>query len=179
MDKSPHRFRKALAASGLFAPLPLRTSLTRADLEHYAIAWLMACEIAQHSPATRQARRSLLDEVLWFMTYSCTDTCGPQEVRQFLSYVGHGHECPGGRWGNPRMTKPVRPRTVQTYFGNLKTFFVWVIEQRGLEPVMHCRRFSGREASDCATASSSIAASSSAAGVSVSAARWDASTIVL
>ena len=55
------------------------------------------------------------------------------ELRQFLAYLNKGHEEPGGRFGNPQLTHPVRPRTVKDYHSHLRTFFRWLVEEGGIE----------------------------------------------
>lgn len=70
---------------------------------------------------------------MWFLKQNELPTCGTLELRQFLAYVSRGHESPGGRWGNPLMTKPVRPRTVHTYHGHLRTLFRWLIQEGIIE----------------------------------------------
>jgi integrase/recombinase XerD len=105
------------------------------ELEIAVEGWLLDCDIRQHSGRTLEARRALTTKLLWFLRYKRQTACGTHQLRQFLGHVTRGHEEQGGRWGDagdpnkPRATKPVRPRTVQTYHGHLRTFFRWMVAE--------------------------------------------------
>jgi site-specific recombinase XerD len=71
----------------------------------------------------------LLKKLEWFLTDREKETCSTLELREFLAYVRNGHLEPGGRWGNPHSTRPVRPRTVRDYHGHLRTFFKWLVRE--------------------------------------------------
>jgi site-specific recombinase XerD len=66
-----------------------------------------------------------VDRFLWFLEYRKAKNCGKQELRQFFAYLSNGHH-DGGRWGNKRFNKPLRPATVRTYFEHLRAFFSWL-----------------------------------------------------
>ncbi len=101
-------------------------------LSRCADGWLMSGDIDQHSQRTLGARRDIVNKLLWFLKAKNLTTCGTHELRQYFHYVTHGHKEPGGRWGNSRMTKPVRPRTVHTYHGHLRTLFRWIVTEGDL-----------------------------------------------
>ncbi|HZT41462.1 MAG TPA: tyrosine-type recombinase/integrase [Chthonomonadaceae bacterium] len=122
MNNRAPRFAKTDAAS-----------VTVNDLERYAEGWLLAGEIDQHSSRTLDSRRSILNKLLWFLRQKELSCCGTMELRQFLAYLTNGHKEEGGRWGNAQQTRPVRPRTVHTYHGHLRTFFRWIVSEDGLE----------------------------------------------
>lgn len=142
MTTSPHRFQKTLHKSGpskygsgpdrVLAPAP-RIALSPAELSYYADGWLVDCEIRQHSVSTLTTRRMTIRNLLWLLRLRERACCGTAELREFFTYLLHGHKDAGGRWGNPQQTRPVRPRTVDTYHGHLGTFFAWVIAQGGLD----------------------------------------------
>jgi integrase len=92
-------------------------------------SWLLACDINQHSARTMEEWRGALGKFLWFLRQQDVPQCGTHEVRRFLHYLTHGHEEPGGRWGNPRMTRPVAPGTVKTYHKILRAFFNWLVAE--------------------------------------------------
>ena len=132
MTNRPHRFQKTLTKSvPTVAPAPpaVVNFLSLDQLTYYGHGWLVDCEIRQHSPATRATRRLILDKLLWYLRSQALSCCGTSELRGFFSYLINGHTEDGGRWGNPQMTRPIRPRTVDTYHGHLRTFFSWVIAQ--------------------------------------------------
>jgi site-specific recombinase XerD len=117
MQNLPHSFTKT------------DSDLDVAKLIRYAERWLMSGDIDQHSQRTLGSRRDIVDKLLWFLKHKNLTTCGTHELRQFLAYLTHGHTKPGGRWGNPHMTKPVHPRTVHTYHGHLRTLFRWIVAE--------------------------------------------------
>ncbi|MGI4788211.1 MAG: tyrosine-type recombinase/integrase, partial [Janthinobacterium lividum] len=132
MTNRPHRFQKTLPKSGATAAPAQVASLSLDQLTYYANGWLVDCEIRQHSPATRATRRLILDKLLWHLRRSGSQACGTSELRLFFSYLINGHKEDGGRWGNPQMSRPIRPRTVDTYHGHLRTFFQWTLTQGAL-----------------------------------------------
>jgi integrase/recombinase XerD len=109
------------------------SALSLSELETAAEQWLLDGKLRNHSPRTSEARRELTEKLLWFLNEKGFARCGLEEVRGFLAHVQTGHEEPGGRWGNARMTRKVKPRTAETYFSNLSTFFLWCMEDGRLE----------------------------------------------
>lgn len=113
-------------------PLSSASSEAHLDLsilERFAEGWLLDGEIRQHSPQTNAVRRIVIQKLLWFLKDREYPACGTQELRQFLAYLTRGHNDEGGRWGNPQLTRPVRPRTVKDYHGHLRTFFRWIVTE--------------------------------------------------
>jgi site-specific recombinase XerC len=47
--------------------------------------------------------------------------------REFLQYVSHGHEEPGGRWGNPQQKRPVKPATLAMFHCELRALANWMV----------------------------------------------------
>lgn len=107
-------------------------ALSLASLERYADGWFLSGEISQHSESTLATRRLMVRNLLWFLRHKGYASCSLMELRAFLAYLTNGHKEPGGRWGNPRMTRPVKPRTVKDYHGHLRTLFRWIVEEGGL-----------------------------------------------
>src|SRR2546428_297012 len=103
------------------------TSISTADLERHAQDWLLDGQIRQLSKRTLEARSFLVQKLVWFLKQREAATCGTPELRGFLAYLSTGHTTGNGRWDNPQMTRGVRPRTIQTYHGNLKTFFRFLV----------------------------------------------------
>ena len=103
-------------------------SLPVAQLKRIVSSYLLMGDVAQHSNATTTARRDLLAKLIWFLENKNLDECDRHALVSFLSYVRHGHEEPGGRWGNPRMTRPTKPRTAKNYHSILRAFFSWCVE---------------------------------------------------
>ena len=104
-------------------------AISVADLERYGQSWLYENDYSQHSKTTLAIRRFLISKLIWFLHYKNHAECGLLQLREFMAYCSKGHEEPGGRWGNPQMTRPVRPRTVHTYHGHLRTFFRWLVKE--------------------------------------------------
>jgi len=108
---------------------PIQDAVTVADITGHLQDWLMDGQFRQHSPRTRECRENLQQKLLWFLQRENADTCGISQLRGFLAHVASGHEEPSGRWGNPRMNKPVRPATVHSYYRELRVFFNWLVEE--------------------------------------------------
>jgi site-specific recombinase XerD len=107
----------------------MRTS----DLQRFADGWIIAGEIARHSERTSSSRRQICRCLFWFLRRQGFDTCGVTELRGFFVYLIRGHKDPGGRWGNPQLTKPVKDRTVKDYHTSLRTLFRWIIAEGALD----------------------------------------------
>jgi site-specific recombinase XerD len=108
-------------------------ALGLAELKSLAANWLLDCEIREVSRNTIATRRLLLDKLVWFLRREGLTVCDTAALRGFLHYVRVAHEEQGGRWGNPRLKKPLRPRTLQTYFVHLKTFFAFAVAEGAVE----------------------------------------------
>jgi hypothetical protein len=91
------------------APQEVRDSLPVADLPTQIDSWLLAGDISRHSPRTLETRRERMNSLVWFLNHREYEVCGLTELRAFFHYLNHGHKEPGGRWGNPRCTRPVTP----------------------------------------------------------------------
>lgn len=118
------------------APLSAKNAedtLTYERLDYVARGWLLDCEIQQMSNRTLSSRRDVTEKLAWFLRLKRLDQCGPLEVRAFLLYLTRSHEEPGGRWGNPRETKPLKPATIVSYFNILRTLFNHAVESGDLE----------------------------------------------
>jgi integrase/recombinase XerD len=104
-------------------------SIPTSKIEIYARDWISDCEYQQLSPCTLDIRRFVLEKLLWFQRDRGHETCGLSELRQFLAHATNGHTTEAGRWGDPRSRKPLRPRTIHTYYGHLRTFFEWLVSE--------------------------------------------------
>ena len=100
-----------------------------AELSRHIEDWLIDGTISEHSPRTLEVRRHAMDKFLWFLREHGYAACSLCEIRRFFAYLQTGHLEPGGRWGNPHQTKPLRPVTVQTFHKHLRTFFNWLVKQ--------------------------------------------------
>ena len=98
-----------------------------ADLPRMVESWLLHCDINRHSERTIESRRERMGRFQWFVRFREYESCGLPELRAFFHYLNHGHKEPGGRWGNPRMTKPLSSGRVKSYHSTLRTFFLWLV----------------------------------------------------
>ncbi|SRR5258708_4144143 len=98
------------------------SALSPADVQRYADGWLLSGEIDQHSHRTLDSRRSIIQKLLWFLQQKEIAQCDTLALWRFLAYLTNGHKDGRGRWDNPQLTRPVRPRTFHTYHGHLRTF---------------------------------------------------------
>jgi len=114
-------------------------SIPAAELLQLGQGWLLDGEIRQLSKRTLEARRFLVEKLLWFLRQREYPACGTHELRAFLAYLSTSHETEDGRWGkagDPLVTsarRPVKARTVQTYFGNLRTLFRYLVAEGAIE----------------------------------------------
>jgi len=121
MQKTAHPFPKSEVAIGL------------AELDRYAKGWLLDSEIRQLSPGTLASRRLVVEKLLWFLRQQELSTCGTMELRQFLAYLTNSHESEGGRWGNDRRRRRMRPSSIGMYYGRLRTLFRFLVDEGILE----------------------------------------------
>ncbi len=115
------------------AQASLRVSVPVELIERYVEDWISEAEYLQRSPATVTGKKDALAKFLWWLHRQHCDECSTRELRHFLAYVGNGHLQPGGRWGNPQLTKAASPRTVQYYFNYLRGFFRWMLSENLIE----------------------------------------------
>ncbi len=95
--------------------------------------WLFEGECLNHSLNTIKGKRDVCQKLIWFLRQRNLDECGISEIRQFIAYVRNGHLEPGGRWGNPRLTKPASARTIKYYFVYLDGLFRWAVKEEQLQ----------------------------------------------
>jgi site-specific recombinase XerD len=107
----------------------LPVALTIPELERHAQDWLFDGEYRNHAQTTIAGKRDVIKKLIWFLSTRQLQQCGVAELRQFLAYVANGHTDPNGRWGNPNLKKPVRPRTVKYYYVYLKGLFRWLVAE--------------------------------------------------
>ena len=104
-------------------------------------SFLMAGDIAQHTPRTLASRRERLSRLHWFLRLKEYPNCGLPELRAFFHYLNHGHK-DGGRWGNSthkNTVKPLSPGRVKAFHSTFRTFFNWLVEE-GVLPATPMKR---------------------------------------
>jgi site-specific recombinase XerD len=103
------------------------------ELPYWIEQWLLEGECRLQSPRTHETRRIFLKNLRWFLEQRDMAMCGPSELRQFFAYLAHGHKEPGGRWGQGRHNKPLRPVSIKDYHWCLRAFFGWLHENDVIE----------------------------------------------
>ena len=98
-------------------------TLTVSEIAGLTEGWMLDGEIRQLTRRTLEVRKRFIGKFLWFLCHRGFEHVGTPELRALLAYVSRGHEEPGGRWGNPRLTDPVRPRTVESWYDFLHAFY--------------------------------------------------------
>lgn len=99
------------------------------ELERFMADYLLDCDYRFQSPATIRTRKVFFRNLIWFLQHRERPTCGTPELRQFFHYLTHGHEEPGGRFGNPALKQPVRPVTTKDYWVNFNCLFNWLVQE--------------------------------------------------
>ena len=99
------------------------------ELLRQAEGWYLDGEYRQYSKGTVDLRRIILTKFFWYLTHKKIALVSSTEIKMFLAYVGNDHTDEGGRWGNDRFLGKARPRTVQLYYANLKTFFLYLMKE--------------------------------------------------
>ncbi len=105
-------------------PVTLLRTLTR--------SYLLDCDMNRHSERTTTARRDLLAKLAWFLDREGITLLDVHALRAFFHHVTHGHEEPGGRWGNPHMSRAASAGTLATYFRYLRAFLNWCVKEGAL-----------------------------------------------
>src|SRR5262249_35445463 len=78
---------------------------------------------SDRSARTLKSRKDILHHLVWFLKRRQFADCGLPELRAFFLYLQKAHLEPGGRWDNPTETRPLKPGTIKTYYGLLRSFF--------------------------------------------------------
>ncbi len=108
-------------------------SLARQELSRLADDWLLDGQFRLHSSHTVATRRIFIKNLLWFLEHRGHGQCGPTELKHFFVYRSSGHQEAEGRWGNPRLEKPLRSISVKDYFVNLAFMFDWIVSEGYLD----------------------------------------------
>lgn len=112
---------------------PMPDGVLSSQVKALGEAWILAGEIARHSPTTITARRGMIDRLCWFLNDRNLETCDTNALRLLFKHVLDGYKEPGGRWGNPKYRRPATPGTSATYDRILRTFFTWLVEEGEIE----------------------------------------------
>jgi site-specific recombinase XerD len=112
---------------------PVTDGVLSRQIKTLGESWILAGDIARHSPATLSARRGVIDRLCWFLEMYEIAFCDAHALRRFFKHVADGHKEPGGRWGKPQNTRPNSPGTSATYDRILRTFFTWLIAEGEIE----------------------------------------------
>jgi site-specific recombinase XerD len=112
-------------------PVARQVSIAVSSLRSLVEEYLLDCEYRQHRPHTVDNNRCFFRNFFWYLEHQNYQTCGGQEVKMFLHYLGQ-EPARGGRFGNPKLITRVRPITIRTYHRCLSTFFKWLVEEEVL-----------------------------------------------
>lgn len=143
MDNYSRSLKKArsLAQRAEFTRHIPKSSLSRSSLVRLYTAWRRDCQIAQHSPRTLDNCKKVFNLLLWFLDDTGQIECGTEQLREFFSYMSEpdaATENGTGRWGESvamrkAAGRALKPLSVLTYFGRLRAFFNWCVEQHELD----------------------------------------------
>jgi site-specific recombinase XerD len=115
-------------------PLPtFGACLAADDVARHLSGWLLDSEYRNLSARTVDSRRMVADKLLWYLRRHGLATCGPAEIRAFLTYVAKGGSGAEGRWGTGRPARPIKSSTPTTYFARLRSFFNFLLDEGAIE----------------------------------------------
>ena len=97
------------------------------DLVQYLEDWNLDSHLQLHTSQGQRSRKQRIEKFFWFLQYRGIVEVGKTEIKEFFRYCNEGHLEPGGRWGNPRMTTPMRATSVCGYHRILKAFFNYLV----------------------------------------------------
>jgi hypothetical protein len=98
---------RALVSENCQTALPIPE--LRANIEE----WLADCEYRNHSPRTVEVRQLFTRNLLWWLDHVGHEECGTTQLKQFFLYLRNSYEEQGGRWGNPKLTKPLTSTSIK------------------------------------------------------------------
>jgi len=50
-----------------------------------------------------------------------------------MQYLATGHQEPSGRWGNPYVTEPMRPVSMDAFYRVLRAWFNWLVKDGAID----------------------------------------------
>lgn len=108
-----------------------KTSATISVAEYHDLAreWIIDGELRHLSGRTISERREILDKFFWFLDQQGLETVAVRELKKFFHYLHTGHEEPGGRFGNPRLTKALRPISLKGWHVVLSAWHRWMVSE--------------------------------------------------
>ncbi len=107
--------------------------LSVSELKDYLEDWNLESQLRQHTPQSILSRKDRIGKFFWFLEHKNFQSVGVAELRAFFLYCAEGHLEQGGRWGNPTLTTPMRPISVQGYHRIIKAFFNYLVNEEILE----------------------------------------------
>jgi site-specific recombinase XerD len=96
------------------------------ELRALAEDWILDGELQQLSTKTLSERRLIFQKLFWFIDREGCQAVGTRELKAFFRHLSQGHTEPGGRFGNPALTKPLRPVSLKGWYTVLAAWFRWL-----------------------------------------------------
>ena len=109
------------------------SGITIAELNSFVADWLLESELQQVAKPTLATRKDFLGKLCWFLLHKEKTHVGPIELKSFLLYLSNGHLEEGGRFGIPKLIKPLKPISIHGYFRVMRGFFNWLCEEELIE----------------------------------------------
>lgn len=113
--------------------MSVQVTIQTEKLRQFFEEYMDESEMRLYASRTLENRRLFIGNFFWFLEHRGFTECGVEQIRQFFRYLAHGHEEPGGRFGQKHLNRPVRPVTMRDYYNCLRPFFEWIV-QRGRIP---------------------------------------------
>lgn len=112
------------AGDSLHSKIPVQ------DLREYLEDWNFESRLRQHTAQSFRSRQARISKFFWFLQHRDIKAVGLEELKSFFNYlINEGHLEPMGRWGNPKMTTPMRAVSVCGYHRILKAFFNFLVNE--------------------------------------------------
>ena len=97
--------------------------MERKELQSFIEDFLLDAQLKNLSKHTLTIRKDFLEKFVWFLEKREFTHVSPTEIKSFLLYLQNGHLDEGGRFGNPKLTAPLKTVSINGYFRVLRSFF--------------------------------------------------------
>lgn len=120
------------------------STISRERILALSQSYLLDNQARGHSARTLDQARWVLEKLAWWLETFQHDSLSSDTLRGWLTYVRTAHTRPEGRWGQPGAVweprrgnqaarTPASSRSLKNYWGILRTWLRWCVEQGEIE----------------------------------------------